>query len=106
ELTSAAVVGFAGKATAKPSSGRSKPTGFGNTPEPSKTIPSAKVSKAPAVIKPEVLPEKPSLAPGDAEILEGLPGAVINGIKQADSYSTVISSMGITETLFIYLKAS
>jgi hypothetical protein len=67
-------------------------------------VPVAKAKAIPAVIKPEVLPPRPTLTGAELSTLEGLTDEAVGQLRGMASYLPILESAGVTKNLFDFLK--
>jgi hypothetical protein len=77
-----------------------KPSPRGFAPE----VPTGKPKAIPAAIKPEILPARPTLTGAELATLEGLPDETVGQLRGMTTYSPILESFGVTESLFEFLK--
>jgi hypothetical protein len=103
-LIQTAMAQFAAEPTPPPAvavpepSPKSSPRGF--APE----VPTGKPKAIPAAIKPEILPARPTLTGAELATLEGLPSETVGQLRGMTTYSPILESFGVTESLFEFLK--
>jgi hypothetical protein len=77
-----------------------KPQGFA----PDVPVGKGKAKAIPAAIKPEVLTARPTLTRAELDTLEGLADDTVGQLRAMPTYSPVLESFGVTESLFEFLK--
>jgi hypothetical protein len=77
---------------------KAKPQGFASE------VPVAKPKAIPSVIKPEVLPARPTLTGAELATLEGLTDEAVGQLRGMATYLPILESAGVTESLFNFLK--